>query len=208
EAPVRDPVREEQDVPRLLLHHAVEAGDERGREDSGVGGEAEEAEGEERIEALPVPHPEEAPLWVARPLRAAVGDRDPVVGEQALEQRRMPALLVGLERDRLAQHRIGLGVRHRLDARPGGALAADRLFPEGQRAETLEVGVVEQGPADVANLVRLEGPHELMTEERLVLGTAEVQCWHAYSPPGPRRYTGRTGREQGSHRLCRQANPN
>jgi hypothetical protein len=44
---MRGPVREEQDVPRLLLHHAVEDVDELGAEEAGVGGDAKEAEGEE-----------------------------------------------------------------------------------------------------------------------------------------------------------------
>src|SRR5262245_56123758 len=112
QAPVRHPVDEEQDVARLLLHHAVEALDQGPREDAGIRGEPEEAEGEERVEALPVPHAQEAPLGIAGPLARTVGACDLVVREHALKQRCMAALLVALHRDGFAQHGIALGVRH------------------------------------------------------------------------------------------------
>jgi hypothetical protein len=69
------------------------------------------------------------------------------MGEHGLEERRVPSLLVRLERDRLAQLGIALDVRHRLHARARGALAAHRLAPERQRAEPVEIVVSELGPA-------------------------------------------------------------
>src|SRR5439155_7276783 len=83
EPSVGDPVREEEDVPRLLLHDAVEALDEWRREDARIARQPEEPEREERVEALPVAHAQETPLGVARPVPSPVGDGDAVVREQA-----------------------------------------------------------------------------------------------------------------------------
>src|SRR5207253_146110 len=65
EPPVRYPVCEEEDVPRLLLHDAVEEVDQRLRKQPGVGREAEQPESEERIEALAVRLVELRPADVA-----------------------------------------------------------------------------------------------------------------------------------------------
>src|SRR5947209_18891679 len=179
EPAVRHPVGEEEDVARLLLHHAVEALHQRAGEDARVRRQAEEPEGEEGVEALPIPHAKEAPLRVAWAHTLAAGDRDAVVREHAFQERGVTALLVGLHGDRLAQQWITLDLGHGVYARAGGALARHRLGPEGQRAQALEVAVAQLGPAHVAHLVGVEGVDELPAEERLVLGAADARCWHA-----------------------------
>src|SRR6266478_180470 len=199
EPAVRHPVGEEEDVARLLLHHAVEALHQRAGEDARVRRQPEEPEGEEGVEALPIPHAQEAPLRVARAHPLAVGDGNAVVREHAFQERGVTALLVGLHGDRLAQQGIRLALGPGVHARAGSALARHRLGPEGQRAQALEVTVVQLGPAHIAHLVGVEGVDELPAEERLVLGAADVRYWHACSrgrarPP----YTGRTTRGQGS----------
>src|SRR5207247_1936854 len=138
EPAVRHPVGEEEDVARLLLHHAVEALDQRAGEDARVRRQAEEPEGEEGVEALPIPHAKEAPLRVAWAHALAAGDRDAVVREHAFQERGVTALLVGVE-----------------------------------------------------------GVDELPAEERLVLGAADVRCWHACCAGARPPYTGRTTRGQG-----------
>src|SRR5439155_1683672 len=168
-----------EDVARLLLHHAVEALHQRAGEDARVRRQAEEPEGEEGVEALPIPHAQEAPLRVARAHSLAGGDGNAVVREHAFQERGVTALLVGLHGDRLAQQGITLDLGHGVHARAGGALARHRLGPEGQRAQALEVAVAQLGPAHVAHLVGVEGVDELPAEERLVLGAADVRCWHA-----------------------------
>src|SRR5436305_11368878 len=179
EPAVRHPVGEEEDVARLLLHDAVEALDQRAGEDARVCRQAEEPEGEEGVEALPVPHAQKAPLRVARAHALAAGDGNAVVRQHALQERRVAALLVALQGDRLAQQGITLDLGHGVHARAGGALARHRLGPEGQRAQALEVAVAQLGPAQVAHLVGVEGVDELPAEERLVFGAADVRCWHA-----------------------------
>ena len=197
EPAVRHPVGEEEDVARLLLHHAVEALDQRAGEDARVRRQAEEPEGEEGVEALPIPHAKEAPLRVARAHALAAGDGNAEVREHALQERRVAALLVGLHGDGLAQQGIAFDLGHGVHARAGGALARHRLGPEGQRAQALEVAVAQLGPAQLAHLVGLEGVDELPAEERLVLGAADVQCWHACCAGARPPYTGRTSRGQG-----------
>src|SRR5207247_7029011 len=84
---VRNPVGKEEDVARLLLHDAVEALDQRAGEDARVCRQAEEPEGEEGVEALPVPHAQKAPLRVARAHALAAGDGNAEVREHALQER-------------------------------------------------------------------------------------------------------------------------
>src|SRR5438445_7889104 len=174
------PVGEEEDVPRFFVHDAVERAYEGVREESRVGREPEEPEREERVEALAVSHPEERPLRVARRGRPAVADGDAVTLRQALEQRRVPLLLVRLHRDRLAQQGVGLDVRHRAHARCRRRLALHRLVPERHRAEPLDVRFVEVGPADVAHLVTMMGVYKVPAEERLVLFGADCQLRHPF----------------------------
>ena len=180
---MRGPVGEEEDVPRLLLHHAVEDVDELGAEEAGVGGDAEEAEGEERIEALAVAHAHEAPLRVARHLGLLVRVRDRVVGEQVVEQDRVAFLLVRLHGDRLAQLRVGLDVRHGAHASRGRSLAADRLAPERQAAQARERIGVERRPAYLVGLVGVVRLDERPAEPRLVLPTPDPQPPHASRGP-------------------------
>src|SRR5438034_7487774 len=117
EPAVRHPVGEEEDVARLLLHHAVEALDQRAGEDARVRRQAEEPEGEEGVEALPIPHAKEAPLRVARAHTLAAGDGNAVVRQHALQERGVAALLVALQGDRFAQQGITLDLGHGVHAR-------------------------------------------------------------------------------------------
>src|SRR5215813_136067 len=179
---VRHPVREEEDVPCLLLHDTVEDADQRGGEDAGLGGHVEEPEGEEGVEALPVAHAEETPLGVPGLLARRVGHLDAVVRREALEQEGVTALLVGLHRDRLAEQRVALHVGHSAHARPRRPLAANRLAPERERTQALEVRLVELGPLHVAHLVGVERAGEFPAEEQLVLFAADLQVRHGCGP--------------------------
>src|SRR5207247_7539463 len=61
--------------------------DQRAGEDARVCRQAEEPEGEEGVEALPVPHAQKAPLRVARAHALAAGDGNAEVREHALQER-------------------------------------------------------------------------------------------------------------------------
>src|SRR3989442_1461355 len=121
EPAVRHPVGEEEDVARLLLHHAVEALHQRAGEDARVRRQAEEPEGEEGVEALPIPHAQEAPLRVARAHPLAGGDGNALGPEHAFQERGVTALLAILHGDRLAQQAITLELRHGVPAPAGAA---------------------------------------------------------------------------------------
>ena len=95
----------------------------------------------------------------------------------------MPLLLVRLHRDRLAQHRVGLDVRHGAHARRGRSLAAHRFAPERQPAQPRERVGVELGPADLVGRVGVVRLDERAAETRLVLLAPDPQPPHARAAP-------------------------
>ena len=170
----REPVDEEDDVPRLLLEDRFELRDESHGELTRAPRDREQAEGEERVHALAVAHAQELVLHVGRRLLGAIGrDRvKAVFPDEGVDQLRVPRLLVALERDDLAQLGIGLAAGIRGHEARGRVLGAERLVPDRQGAEALERLGIELGPANVGGLEGEVRRAKLADEEVAVLERA------------------------------------
>jgi hypothetical protein len=107
-------------VARLLVNDRLHHLEQRLREEARAARHLEQAEGEERVDALAIPGVDEGLFEVRGQggTRARL-DGDGVAIEHHLEQPRVPLLLVTLERDRLAQDGIGHGLSRGAERRRG-----------------------------------------------------------------------------------------
>jgi hypothetical protein len=127
-------------VARLLLNDGLEDRDQWRGEQAGLLGETKQSEGEERIEALAILGPHEGPFEISgQRVGGLLGDRQPVAPGHEREESRMPRLFVPLELDRLAKERVALRPTECGHLRRGIGLGRERLGPEGQRAQPLEL---------------------------------------------------------------------
>src|SRR5262249_48362099 len=150
---ISEPVEEEDDVIRLLLHHPVEDVEQRRWNGQMLATKLEQAERAEGVEALLEAKVDEGFQHVRWDLDPDLIRVEAIEPDHVREDSCVARLLECLELERLAHHGVRLQRSTGADHGPRVLLGLKRVRPKGKTPEQAKRFVVQRGPLEPVRLV-------------------------------------------------------